>query len=102
MAALTSNEAIGTPARLGVLRLGAGRLGAIPRASQITSGGIYAWARVDSGVKHGDPPGSVTDAWMVKEPGMPNDQLPDLSLLLLESGDGSLLLEDGSYLMMEN
>jgi hypothetical protein len=63
--ALTSNEAIGTPARLGVARLGATRLGACPRATQITSDGLYAWARVDSGVKHGDPPNSVEDSWTV-------------------------------------
>lgn len=31
MASLQSNEPIGTTARLGVLRLGAGRLGALPR-----------------------------------------------------------------------
>lgn len=63
--ALTSNEAIGTPARLGVARLGATRLGATPRASQIVAPGIYAWARVDSGVKRGDPPDSVENAWTV-------------------------------------
>ena len=63
--ALTSNEIIGTPARLGVARLGATRLGAIPRGTQITSGGIYAWAWVDSGTKKGDPPGSVEDSWTV-------------------------------------
>lgn len=65
MAALSSNEVIGTPARLGVARLGATRLGAIPRASQITSGGIYAWAWVDSGVKHGDEQESVENSWTV-------------------------------------
>lgn len=61
--ALQSNESIGTPARLGVARLGATRLGALPRASQITAAGVYAWAAVDSGVKHGDPPGSVENSW---------------------------------------
>lgn len=65
MAALSSNESIGTPARLGVARLGATRLGAIPRATQITSTGLYAWARTDSGVKRGDPLGSVEDSWTV-------------------------------------
>lgn len=65
MAALSSNETIGTPARLGVARLGATRLGAIPRATQITSAGLYAWGWVDSGVKHGDPPSSVEDSWTV-------------------------------------
>ena len=63
--ALTSNEAIGTPARLKVARLGATRLGAAPRATQITATGLYAWGRVDSGVKHGDPPGSVENSWTV-------------------------------------
>ena len=63
--ALTSNEVIGTPARSGVARSGATRSGAVPRATQITSHGIYAWGRVDSGVKHGDPPGSVEDSWTV-------------------------------------
>lgn len=61
--ALTSNEVIGTPARAGVARAGATRSGAIPRATQITSAGIYAWAREDSGVKHGDPPVSVENSW---------------------------------------
>jgi hypothetical protein len=63
--ALTSNEAIGTPARLGVARLGATRLGAIPRATQIVSPGVYAWAWGDSGVKHGDPPTSVENSWTI-------------------------------------
>lgn len=63
--ALSSNESIGTPARLGVARLGASRLGATPRATQITTAGLYAWAREDSGVKHGDPPTSVEDSWTV-------------------------------------
>ena len=63
MAALSSNESIGAPARLGVARLGATRLGACPRSTQITSTGLYAWAAVDSGVKHGDPPSSVEDSW---------------------------------------
>lgn len=63
--ALSSNESIGTPARLGVARLGASRLGATPRATQITTAGLYAWAREDSGVKHGDPPGSAEDSWSV-------------------------------------
>ena len=65
MAAILSNETIGTPARLGVARLGATRLGAIPRATQITSTGVYAWARVDSGVKRGDPETSVENSWTV-------------------------------------
>lgn len=63
--ALTSNEAIGTPARLGVARLGATRLGACPRSSQVVAPGVYAWARADSGVKHGDPPTSVENSWTV-------------------------------------
>lgn len=63
MAALSSNESIGTPARLGVARLGATRLGAAPRATQITAAGLYAWGREDTGVKRGDPPTSVEDSW---------------------------------------
>lgn len=65
MAALSSNEVIGTPARLGVARLGATRLGAAPRSTQVVSPGIYAWAWVDSGTKHGDPPSSVENSWTV-------------------------------------
>ena len=63
MAALSSNEVIGTPARLGVARLGATRLGACPRSTQVESPGVYSWGWVDSGVKHGDPQTSVTDSW---------------------------------------
>lgn len=63
MASLTSNEAIGTTARLGVLRLGAGRLSAIPDANNLKAGGRYAWERKDSGTKYGDPPGSVESGW---------------------------------------
>jgi hypothetical protein len=65
--ALTSNETIGTPARLGVLRLGASRLGACPRASQIVAPGVYAWARrdTDDGLREGEPPGSAQDSWTV-------------------------------------
>lgn len=65
MASLTSNEAIGTPARLGVARLGATRLGAIPRSTQVKAPGVYAWTREDSGTKYGDPPTSVEDSWTV-------------------------------------
>lgn len=65
MAALTSNEAIGTPARLGVARLGATRLGATPLSSQVKAPGVYSWARRDSGTKYGDPPTSVEDSWTV-------------------------------------
>ena len=55
--ALQSNEPIGTTARLGVLRLGAGRLGAVPLANQLTPGtGLYAWGAGDA---H-PPPGSVS------------------------------------------
>lgn len=65
MASLSSNETIGTPARLGVARLGASRLGAAPRASQITSDGVYAWARRDTedDLREGDPPASVENSW---------------------------------------
>jgi hypothetical protein len=60
---LTSNEAIGTPARSGVARAGATRSGAAPRLSQVKAPGVYAWTREDSGVKYGDPPNSVEDSW---------------------------------------
>lgn len=65
--ALTSNEPIGTPARLGVARLGATRLGATPRASQITSAGIYAWARLDTAdsLREGEPPVNAQNSWTV-------------------------------------
>lgn len=66
MAALSSNEVIGTPARLGVARLGATRLGALPRSTQITAAGLYAWGWVDSGVKHGDPPTSLEGSWTTR------------------------------------
>jgi hypothetical protein len=67
VAGLTSNEPIGTTARLGVLRLGAGRLGAIPRASQLVPGtGLYAWTRSDGvggAVNDGRPVGAATGGW---------------------------------------
>lgn len=61
-----SNEPIGTPARLGVLRLGAGRLAACPRSSQLTTSGVYAWVRSDgTGGEQNDGrhPNAVTDSW---------------------------------------
>lgn len=64
--ALTSNEPIGTTVRLGVLRLGAGRLAAAPRASQLTATGTYAWTRSDGAggsVNDGRPPGAATGGW---------------------------------------
>lgn len=64
---LTSNEPVGTTARLGVLRLGAGRLSAIPRASQLKPGtGIYAWVRSDGpggDVNDGQPPLAEQGGW---------------------------------------
>ena len=67
MAALTSNEPIGTTARLAVLRLGAGRLGAIPKASQLRTGaGIYAWTRSDGAggdINDGQPPTALNGGW---------------------------------------
>jgi len=63
---LTSNEPIGTTARLGVSRLGATRLAATPRASQLTGTGTYAWERSDGpggAVNDGRPPQSVVDNW---------------------------------------
>ncbi len=66
MPALVSNEPIGTTARLGVLRLGASRLAAIPRASQLKAGGIYAWVRSDGpggDTNDGQPPLAEQDSW---------------------------------------
>jgi hypothetical protein len=66
MAAIQSNEPIGTTARLGVLRLGAGRLGALPRSSQLTSLGNYSWVRSDGAggaVNDGRPPSASTGGW---------------------------------------
>lgn len=67
MAALTTNEPIGTTARLGVVRLGAGRLGAVCRSAQLKSGtGIYAWTRSDGNdgeVNDGRHPDAVTGGW---------------------------------------
>ena len=65
--ALTSNEALGTAARLGVARLGATRLGALVDANNLdpSNDGTYAWKRKDAGVKHADPPTSVENAWTV-------------------------------------
>lgn len=67
MAALQSNEPIGTAARLGVMRLGACRLGAVPRTSQLKpSTGIYAWVRSDGqggNVNRGQPPAVALGGW---------------------------------------
>lgn len=67
MAAITSNEPIGTTSRLGVLRLGAGRLAAICRSGQLRTGtGIYAWLRSDGNngdVNDGQPPTAVNGGW---------------------------------------
>lgn len=66
MAALQSSEPIGTTARLGVMRLGAGRLGALPRSSQLTSIGTYSWGRSDGmggDVNDGQPPTAVNGGW---------------------------------------
>jgi hypothetical protein len=56
--ALTSNEPIGTTARLGVARLGATRLGACPDANNLRTLGRYAWTRQDTAPRGGDPPNS--------------------------------------------
>lgn len=67
MAALQSTEPIGTTARLGVMRLGASRIGAVPRSSQLKpTTGIYAWTRSDgqgSAVNRGQPPTVATGGW---------------------------------------
>lgn len=66
MAAIQSNEPIGTTGRLGVARLGAARLGAVPRASNLTATGTYAWVRSDGAggnVNDGRPSGAQTGGW---------------------------------------
>lgn len=66
MAAIQSNEPIGKSSRLAVARLGASRLGGIPRSSQLTSVGNYAWVRSDgsgSAVNHGQNPAAVQGGW---------------------------------------
>lgn len=66
MAAITSTEPIGTTARLGVLRLGASRLSAIPRSSQLKANGLYAWVRSDGpngDINDGQPPVAANDGW---------------------------------------
>src|SRR5262249_32873359 len=67
---LTSNEAIGTPARAGVARAGACRSGAIPRSSQVKEPGGYAWSRQDSGGKDGDPPTAGEGGWTAGRAGI--------------------------------
>lgn len=67
MAAIQSNEPIGTTARLGVARLGASRVGAVPRASQLGALGIYSWTRSDGAnglVNAGQPPVAATGSWV--------------------------------------
>lgn len=67
MAALASNEPIGTTARLGVARLGAARLGAVPRSSQLTTAGVYAWTRSDGSAgetNDGRHPVAVVGGWV--------------------------------------
>jgi hypothetical protein len=46
--------------------LGATRLGTVPRSSQLTSTGVYAWARSDGAgglTNHGQPSGAVQGGW---------------------------------------
>ncbi len=65
--AITSTEPVGTTARLGVMRLGASRLGAIARASQLKPGtGVYAWVRSDGpggNTNDGQPPVAANNSW---------------------------------------
>lgn len=66
MPSLTVNEPIGTTARLGVLRLGAARLSALPRASQLKAAGLYAWTRSDGtggDTNDGQNPSAVSGGW---------------------------------------
>ena len=67
MTGITSTEPIGTTARLGVLRLSAGRLQAIPRSVQLKPGtGRYAWVRSDGfggQVNDGRPPDDAAGSW---------------------------------------
>lgn len=73
---LTSNEPVGTSARLGVLRLGAGRLAAILPIPQLhaVTGGTYAWKRSDGPGGHvndGRPPGGNNEDWLLTSDGLP-------------------------------
>lgn len=64
---LTSTEPVGTTARLGVMRLGATRLGGVLKSSQMKPGtGIYAWVRSDGlngDVNDGQPPVAANAGW---------------------------------------
>jgi hypothetical protein len=60
MAALTSNELARTTSRLGVLRLGAGRLAFIPEFLEDFK--RYEWERATS-PEPGAPPNSVSPVW---------------------------------------
>lgn len=66
MAALVSTEPIGKTARLGVCRLGASRLCAIPKSTQLDALGRYAWIRSDGAggdVNDGQPPLAANSGW---------------------------------------
>lgn len=67
MATLQSTEPIGTTARLAGARLGATRLGAAPRSSQLKPGtALYAWTRSDGTggeVNRGQPPVVGLGGW---------------------------------------
>lgn len=56
---LASNEPIGCPARVGVGRVGATRVGAIPDINNVVTPGVYRWERSDGvggDVNDGQPP----------------------------------------------
>ena len=62
--ALTTNESIGATARLGVLRLGASRLGGVVTVNNLDKDldGTYGWKRLDTTLRLGRPETQVTSA----------------------------------------
>ena len=67
--ALSTNESIGTTARLGVMRLGASRLGAVVTVDNLDkdADGTYGWKRLDDGTRDGFPELSdpATGKWTI-------------------------------------
>ena len=64
--ALSTNESVGTTARLGVRRLGASRLGAVVTVNNLDKDldGTYGWKRKDTTLRLGRPETqSVSSGW---------------------------------------
>jgi len=62
--ALSTNESIGTTARLGVARLGASRLGAVVTVNNLDKDldGTYGWKRLDTTLRLARPETQETSA----------------------------------------